>query len=408
MTTNHMGTRARATISNHAILTRRPHSMTAPLHIVHGVLSLEMGGLERVVVDLSRLFCSRGHRVSVVCLERRGMLASEAEASGAAVYCLDNPPGRKPRILNRAAELLTVLRPDVLHTHNFKCLWHLGPTARTISGPPVLHTAHTDQIARQRSLFRKLRFRLLYRLAARFAERFCGVTDEVVASAGRWGSIPRSKLKTVLNGVNAVQFGDRSPRDQIREQFAIPSSARVVGSVGRLDEVKQQDLLLAGVAKLSAEYDDVRVLLVGDGPMRRDLEDLAKSLGLAERVHFAGFQSAPEHYYAAMDVFALTSRIEGLPLALLEAWASGLPVVCSAVGGIPKLLKHGETGLLFARGDTGGFTEALRSMFSNASSATTMADAGQTLVREKYSLERMANEYEHHYRALIAERQGAR
>lgn len=336
------------------------------------------------------------------------MLATEAEAAGAEVFCLDKPPGRKPRILNRAAELLRVLKPDVLHTHNIKCLWHLGPTARMISGPPVVHTAHTDQIARQRSLFKKLRARLLCRLAARFAERFCGVTDEVVAAAGRWGSIPRSKLKTVLNGVNAVQFGDRSPREEVRGQFAIPSSARVVGTVGRLDEVKRQDLLISGVAKLGAEYGDVRVLLVGDGPMRRDLEDLAKSLGVAERVHFAGFQSAPQRFYAAMDVFALTSRIEGLPLALLEAWASRLPVVCSAVGGIPKLLKHGDTGLLFANGDTEGFVEALQAMFFNPSSATMMADAGQTLVRGKYSLERMANEYERHYRALIAERQEGR
>jgi glycosyltransferase involved in cell wall biosynthesis len=169
-----------------------------------------------------------------------------------------------------------------------------------------------------------------------------------------------------------------------------------------LNEVKRQDLLLRAVAALGPGYDDIQVLLVGDGPARGELEQLVPSLGLKGRVYFAGYQSAPERFLPAMDVFALTSRLEGLPLALLEAWAAGLPIVSSAVGGVPKLVENGGAGLLFPNGDQDGLVVALRSLFADPLKAAQMATAGQTLVRERYSLERMASDYESRYRALIA------
>jgi glycosyltransferase involved in cell wall biosynthesis len=177
-----------------------------------------------------------------------------------------------------------------------------------------------------------------------------------------------------------------------------------VGTVGRLNEVKRQDLLLRAVAALGGEYRDVRILLVGDGPERLALEQLARNLGLDERVVFAGYQSAPERFLPAMDVFALTSRLEGLPLALLEAWAAGLPVVSSAVGGVPKVVRNEETGWLFPSGDERALCAVLRSIWADPGRAAAVAAAGQRVVRERYSLERMATDYETRYRALIAAR----
>lgn len=377
---------------------------SGPLHVVYGVQSLDVGGLERVVLDLIRVGRRRGHRSSVVCLERPGALAPQAAAGGAAVVSLDKPAGRTPWLVDRAAAALAALAPDVLHTHTVGALWYLGPAARRAGGVPVVHTEHTDSVRKAAGLRAKLRTRLLWHRAAKFAGRFCGVSDEVTRSAVRWGTVPRRKAETILNGIDTELYADASPRLPAREAFGIPAAARVVGTVGRLNEIKRQDLLLRAVGGLGPAYADVRVLLVGDGPERGALEALAGALGLGPRVHFAGFQAAPERLLPAMDVFALTSRLEGLPLALLEAWAAGRPVVASAVGGVPQAVRDGETGLLFANGDQPGLARALARLLDDPGLRGRLGAAGRAVVRERYSLDRMAAEYEARYRAVLAER----
>jgi len=375
------------------------------LNIVHAVLALDIGGLERIVVDLTKLYCQRGHRVSILCVERPGQLAGAAEAEGAAVVSLDKPHGRNPEYIKRAATVLQSLQPDVVHSHTITALWYVGPGARQ-AGAPIVHTEHNNHIAKNTRLAGKLRARIKLNRGGRFASRFCGVSPEITASARRWGTVPSRKLLTVLNGIDTERYAVLSGRNAVRAQLAIPENARVVGTVGRLNEVKRQDLLLKAVVGLGDGFEDVHVLLVGGGPEQAALEGLAASLGLGERAHFAGFQSSPERFLTAMDVFALTSRLEGLPLALLEALASGLPVVASAVGGVPTLVRTGETGWLFPSGDVPALQNALRQALSNQAMAAATAAAGRRLVCESYSLERMATDYERLYHDVIAERNG--
>jgi glycosyltransferase involved in cell wall biosynthesis len=371
-----------------------------PLHIVHGVHSLDVGGLERIVVDLIRMGRRAGHRISVICLERPGTLGTTAEAQGATVISLGKPPGRTPEIIRSASARLAELRPHILHTHTIGALWYLGPAARSVGRIAVLHTEHIDNVGKAEGWRSKIKTRLLWNRAGRYSDRFCCVSDDIARSARRWCTIPRSKLDTVLNGIETEKYTDRTERSAIRQEMGIPEGARVVGTVGRLNEVKRQDLLLRSVATPGAGLDDVRVLIVGDGPEREALQKLAHNLGIAERVHFAGYQPAPERYLAAMDVFALTSRLEGLPLAMLEAWAAGLPVVASAVGGVPKVVMHGVSGLLFPNGDLAALTASLKRFFADPEEAARMAVAGTVTVRERFSLQRMASEYEARYRQL--------
>ena len=182
----------------------------------------------------------------------------------------------------------------------------------------------------------------------------------------------------------------------------------MVGTVGRLSEVKRQDLLIRAVARLTSAFPDVRLLLVGDGDERMRLEALVNELGLKDRVHFAGYQARPERYLQAMTVFALTSRSEGFPVSLLEAWLAGVPAVCSAVGGIPKVLSHEKDGLLFTPGDETELTAALSRLLSDPGLRSRLAAAGKQTLHERYSLSRMADEYETRYRLAIAMRMGGR
>jgi glycosyltransferase involved in cell wall biosynthesis len=158
---------------------------------------------------------------------------------------------------------------------------------------------------------------------------------------------------------------------------------------------------LAAFARSRANHPGARLLLVGDGPMRGELEALAARLGVAESVHFAGYQPRPERYLATMDVFALTSRMEGLPLAILEALAAGVPVVGSNVGGVPDLIEHGRTGLLFPSGDEVTLTSLLNVVLADPARASALGAAGRDEVFARYDLRRMAGDYDRRYRELL-------
>jgi glycosyltransferase involved in cell wall biosynthesis len=376
-----------------------------PPHVLHAVLSLDLGGLERLVLDLVRVGQRRGSRQLIVCIERPGKLADQARELGAEVFCLDKPPGRSTAAINDAATLLSKLRPDVVHTHQIGALWYLGQAARQ-ERVPVVHTEHSDHVAHARGWWNKLKNRLRWRASGRLAQRFCCVSEDIARSVARWGTVPRGRIEVVLNGIDTELYADRSAGGAVRSELAIPAEARVVGTIGRLVEVKRQDLLLRAFAGLPREGAELRLLIVGDGPERPHLEALASELGIRERSIFAGYQSRPERYLQAMDIFALTSRHEGLPLALLEAWAAGVPIVSSAVGGVPKVVEHGRAGLLFASGDEAALIRSLRQLLGDASLATRLAEAGRAVVKERYSLERMADDYARQYQLAIAEVEG--
>jgi glycosyltransferase involved in cell wall biosynthesis len=142
----------------------------------------------------------------------------------------------------------------------------------------------------------------------------------------------------------------------------------------------------------------MRLVIVGEGPLRGELEKLAAEVAPPESVSFAGYQAEPERWLAEMDVFALTSRSEGLPVSILEAWAAGVPVVASAVGGVPELIADGETGLLFPPGDEAALADCLERLLADRGLAERLARAGRERVEREFSLARMAETYQRLYR----------
>jgi glycosyltransferase involved in cell wall biosynthesis len=377
------------------------------LHVVHAVLSLDVGGLERLVLGMIRESRKRGHDASVICIESPGALAAAAREAGAEVFSLDKPPGRRPEFKERGAELLARLSPDVLHTHQIGAAWYLGPSAVDLR-IPVLHTEHGNHFGPSESWLTRMRRVLLYRKVGRRVRRICCVSEEIADELfGHWIA-PPSKLTVVNNGVDFEAFVDLPTVDEAREQLGIPFDARVVGTVGRLAELKRQDLLLRAAAELRDRFSNLWLLFVGDGPERNRLEQLARELGLAERCTFAGFQPHPEFALRAMDVFVLTSRSEGFPVSLLEAWAAGVPVVASRVGGIGDVVADQETGLLVEPDDPTGYRPAIDRLLADRRLAAAMAKSAKNALETRYSLTRMVQRYESEYRALMRSAPGAR
>ena len=363
-----------------------------PLVVVHVVLSLDLGGLERVVLDLTREGIGRGQRVVVLCLERSGLLAPPAEALGAQVVSVHKPPGLRLGTIGRIRAVLRAVDPDIIHTHQLGALFYTGPASRC----PIVHTEHGKSGGDSR------RRRWLKRVAAYYASRFCGVSGDIMAEAVASRIVSRRKACVLPNGIDTGRFADRGGRPVVRREFGIPAHAPVVGTVGRLSEIKRQDLLIRAFARVRMAVPDAHLLLVGAGPMMGALGELAAGLGLGECVHFTGYQPEPERLYQSFDVFALTSRSEGMPLAVLEAWATGLPVVATRVGGLPEMFGNAGAGVLVEPDDEVGMASALADLLANPERVRALGEAGRQRVEERYSLRRMADEYQRHYFELLA------
>ncbi len=375
--------------------------MFDPLRITHVVLSLDFGGLERVVLSLAKASRDFAQDVSLLCLERPGTLAPQLKAMGIPVACVFKPPGLRWDTTNRVQEVLRRFRPHVIHTHQLPALLYAGRAAHR-EGIPVVHTEHNNVASSQsKSWMRWLRTALLWRFAGWFADRFCAVSKDVLATAGAYGTIRRRKLSHVPNGIDTAAFtAVEADRSAVRAALGIAPSAQVIGTIGRLAEVKQQAVLIRAFAKILPAFPAARLMLVGDGPLRAELEELAQSVGVASTVIFTGYQPNPERYLAALDIFVLPSRAEAMPLVIPEAWAAGRPVIASRVGGIPELIEDGKTGFLVESGDVNELAARLQSLLTDPQRARELGRAGRALACAKFDVTTMASTYDLIYREL--------
>jgi glycosyltransferase involved in cell wall biosynthesis len=357
---------------------------------------MEVGGLERIVVDLVREGTGLNHQTTVLCVQRSGALAGEVGSVGGKVICVDKGPGIRLRVVRDVREVLQEIQPHVLHTHQVGALLYCGPAAERAKVPVVVHTEHGKHFAHS------LKARLLGRFAGRYANRWFCVSQDVAKEVRANRIVPAAKIFVAYNGIRTDHFAPRASSNNLRAQCGIPKGALIMGTVGRLAEVKRQDILIRGLLQIRKYVSNVHLLLVGDGVMRAELTALAAELGLAPFIHFAGYQSDPADHLRIMDIFALTSRSEGMPLGILEAWAAGVPVVASKVGGVPELILDGQTGLLFESGSVEQFAAAVRRLISDPALKTCIGQRAQELVRKDYDVKAMAQRYDSYYRQLLA------
>lgn len=376
--------------------------MSGTLSVAHVVLSLDVGGLERNVVNQVREAPRLGQRVAIICVERPGTLAPRAEALGATVVSLDKRPGLKLATIGRLKAVLRDFDPDVIHSHQIGPLFYAGLAVRCSRGRLLVHTEHGHE-----NYAGRFRTRWLGRVGVRYTTRFYCLTqamaDEVIAQR----IAPRQKVALIHNGIDISCFQAVRDTAAVRRDLNVPAEAQLIGTVGRLTEVKRHDLLLRAFAALPAPGSAAHLLLVGDGPLRADLQALADRLGIGPRVHFAGYQADTAPFLQAMDVFALTSRSEGMPQALLEAGVAGVPVVAAAVGGVPELIEDGRTGVLFPAGDERALVSALARLLADRDYGRRLGMAARERVEARYSIGRMADEYHRDFLELLA-RQPAR
>jgi glycosyltransferase involved in cell wall biosynthesis len=310
------------------------------------------------------------------------------------------------RSVRQMTSIIREVRPHILHTHTAKA-GAIARAAALVSGdtrpPIVVHTFHGHVLKGYFDPMRTAVFKEVERSLARMTDALVAVSPEVRDELIAAGLAPREKFVVIRLGIPLEErLGDATADLDYRGLYGIARDAFVVGWVGRMTGVKDTDAVLEIVQATRALGVDAVLVMVGDGPDRERLEELAHELGIARSTFFVGYQPEVAGYYRLFDAFLLPSLNEGTPVSAIEALASGTPVVATRVGGVPDVVRDGEDGFLFEPGDVEGAAARLALLASDPALGERFGAVGRGRVIERYSVGRLVDDVDRLYRSLLA------
>ena len=368
-----------------------------PIRVMHVVQSLEVGGLENGVVNLlNRLNDERFSHV-ICCLTHAGKLAERIRSKEVKIVEVGLRTDRFRFPIMRLRSLIRPWMPDIVHTRGWGTIDAIV-AARVAGVPRVIHGEHGREAEDPEGL--NCKRNVVRRTLSPMVDRFVTVSDDLKRWLTRTVGISERKIVTIHNGVDTTGFSNQGRADS-RRQLGLDNSAFTIGTVGRLDPVKDHQSLLLAFAPIAQKNEFARLIVVGDGPTRQELESFAMSLGLARKVRFLGERHDVAFVLKAFDVFTLTSIAEGISNTILEAMASGLPVVATRVGGNPELVEQGVTGHLVRARDVTGLTEAFECYRRDPDRGINHGKAARSRAERLFSLERMAGDYADLYSGVL-------
>ena len=355
--------------------------------IVHILSSFGMGGQERVAFDLATSQRAAGCAVTALSLAPPpdGPLAAEFRDAGIEVVRVARvKPGVDPILILRLARWLRSHKIELVHTHNRMALIYGAPAGK-LARAAVVHTKHGNNPQGGTRL-------IAGNLAGRCVDAFVAVSAETAAFARKRSEVDDRKLMVIPNGIELGRFHPApEARVRLRKQLGIDAGAWVIGTVGRIAAEKNQALLVRAMAPLLGPA--TRLVIAGDGPLMPDLTALVGSLNTARYIHLLGARRDVPELLNAMDTFVLSSDTEGLPLVVLEAMATALPVLSTRVGGVPNVLDEAETGFLVPVGDEAALRDRAAQLRADPETNRAIGARARDAAVTKFSADRMQRDY---------------
>jgi glycosyltransferase involved in cell wall biosynthesis len=353
---------------------------------------LHAGGTERLVVELTRRLHSEVP-TAVCCLDDEGIWGEALAREGIVVRALRRAPGFQPTLGRRIALMARQHQANVLHCHHYSPFVY-GSLARLCGrAPRMVFTEH----GRLSDVPPSTRRRLANLLFRRFPDRVFAVSEDLRAHLIAEGFKPQH-VGVIYNGIDVAPAPDAARAASVRHRLGLAPTVLIVGTIARLDPVKDFVTLIRAMAELRQRV-PAALVMIGDGPERQRLEDEARACGVAQHIHFIGYRDDAREWLAGCDVYVNSSVSEGISLTILEAMAAGLPVVATRVGGTPEVVVDG-CGILVAPRDPAAIANALSQLAMRRSLGHDLGRAGRERVEQHFSLDRMVATYRGVYQEL--------
>ncbi|MDP2784983.1 MAG: TIGR03088 family PEP-CTERM/XrtA system glycosyltransferase [Sulfurimicrobium sp.] len=376
--------------------------MRPPL-IVHVIYSLGVGGLENGLVNLINNMPRDRYRHAIVCLHSFTDFAKRIQGSDVPIYSLDKKPGKDLGLYVRLGRLLRQLKPDIVHTRNLAALEGQIVAAITVSARRV-HGEHGREVD---VAGLNMKYNLLRSMIRPFVHRYIAVSRDLEQWLINRIGVEPSRIKQIYNGVDSQKFRPwrvEDPAPPWQAQFASDQHV-IIGSVGRMAAIKDHQTLVRAFIMLIQQHpqlrETVRLVIVGDGPCRENCAQLLAQAGLSDYAYLMGERNDVAELMRAMDIFVLPSLGEGISNTILEAMATGLPVLATQVGGNPELVQASVTGRLVPANTPRAMAQALFDYVSDAQLRDRHGSAGRAIIERQYSLPAMVNEYMQAYDMVL-------
>lgn len=354
-----------------------------PRGVAHIAFSLKTGGMERLLVEFARNADRQRFRLNYFCLTEAGTPAQDIEHCGWPVQTLHKREGFRWSAVTHLAREFRRNRIAVVHSHNSGAMVYSALASRLAGVRAVIHTRHGQRFgAGQRQT-------LVFACLTRLIDRVVGVSQDSAAMSIREGVSPR-RVRTVWNGIDVARF-----------RYTGPTAGGPAVVVARLAPEKDLDTLLRATVSIVAQDPTFRLQIVGDGPCLPEVRRQVEQLQLTGQVQVLGERRDVPAILQAASVFVLPSKTEGISLTLLEAMASGLPVIATRVGGNPEVVQQGRTGWLVPAGDAEQLAAVLQGVRRDPAAAYRMGQAGRRRVEEHFNVVRMVHDYEDLYREVL-------
>ena len=385
-----------------------PTAPAARLKVLHLITRLIVGGAQdNTLLTVEKRRCDR-YCVHVAG-NPNGEWAARARQVADAFHPLPNlvnpiSPRSDSAALYDIVQLLRRERYDVVHTHSSKA-GILGRVAARLAGVPVVvHTMHGptglhDLMPR----WKRGVFELAERIAGRCTDHMIAVSESGRRHVVELGLVDAARTRTIYSGIDLDRLDGAWDPEPVRRELELDAGAEVVVFVGRLDAAKAPGLLVAAFAEVARQRPRAVLVMVGDGDLAPALRGQIAELELGDRVRLLGTRHDVPAILRLADVFALSSMYEGVGRALTEAMLLGVPVVAPRIYGIPEVVHHGETGLLYPRGDADAHARAIGEVLADPATARRLGDAGRRLTRRLFDGDAMVRAIEAVYEELVAE-----
>ncbi len=369
-----------------------------PVKILHILDSLGMGGMERVVIDVANGLDRNRFSQSVCCISKVGEAAKFLHAD---VRVIEIGKGEAADRLMpfKIARVIRDEKPDIVHTQNRSGIDTMiaGLPAKTWR---LVHSEHGRNWPNIKS--EPIKSRIARRLLYHFSDAVFTVSGELADYFCGQTGFPRSRMGVIPNGIDLNRF-DQADRKDIRLELGLDGNHFVIGTVARLSPPKDLFTLVRAYANLRQSHPqaDIRLLIVGDGELRSSLQQCVNEAGLSSEVVFTGARDDVPRLLGAMNVFVLASLSEGMPLTVLEAMASRLPVVASAVGALPDLVDDGVSGFLVEPENPRMLADRIAAFYNDKKMATAFGAAGRLRVERQFNSAIMIGKYSDLYSKII-------
>lgn len=366
----------------------------SPKHVLHITYDMNIGGTEQVIKNLVQGLDGQRFRSSVLCIDGQvGPWGQELEQAGVKHYCLKREPGFDLGLIRSIRNLIMKERVDIVHAHQYTPFTY-GWFGSVFTGKPLVFTEHGRFYPDVSSAKRKLINPILQTRTASITS----ISNATKQALVTYENFSEHKIEVIYNGI-ADSTCERS--DSLALQLGLKPDQIVFGTISRLDPIKNQTMMLQAFSRCLNEYPQARMLIVGDGPTRAELESLVDKLGIRHALIFTGFQPKPQQYLALMDVFLLPSLSEGTSMTLLEAMCFAKPSLATAVGGTPEIIVDGVTGLLTPNNDEDALAAAMMKLASSQLLRQSLGEKARAEYESRFTLANMVDCYEALYGRLL-------